>query len=516
MSRSLRRALGALLAAALVASACSDDTEGAGGGLAELAVATTTTSTTVDEPDDPPDDAPPGGGSLDWSERGGGWQEAVIEVPLDHDDPAGPTIEIALVRRPAGEPGERIGPLLLNPGGPGASGIELALLTPVLFPAEILDRFDIIGFDPRGVEASTPVTCGDGRFLDLYTAVDPVPDSPEERAGAEELIEAFATNCVEESGELLPHLSTVDTAKDMDLIRAALGDAQISYLGFSYGTFLGATYLELFPDRARAAVLDGAYSRSLSPADMAEGQAVGFERSIDAFLDWCQPERCDLAEGGADPEADLLAILDAVDAAPLPTDDEKRALTVGLAWTGVIMAMYSPGLWPILDSALVQARDEGQGSRLLALADQYNDRSRNGEYSNSSFAFTAINCMDDRPLSPEEEAELVDRVLAAAPRIGPLFVSLPSPCEHWPAESDAPTGPFSAPEAPPVLVVATTGDPATPYEWGVRLADELETATLLTVEGEGHTAYGQGRSCVDDAVDEYLLTLELPPEGTRC
>ena len=508
--------LGALIVtAALLVASCGDDGDERGGGLGQLL----DPPTTADPDDDGPDaDGPEETGAIEWSDTGGGWEEGTLEVPLDHDDPDGDTIELALVRHRAADGADRLGPLLLNPGGPGASGIEIAMLAELLFPAEVLDRFDIVGFDPRGVEASAPVTCGDDAFLDEYTAFDPVPDSPEETEAALTLIEAFADNCAVESGELLPHVTTVATARDMDLVREALGEEQITYVGFSYGTYLGATYLELFPERVRAAVLDGAYSRSLSPVEMAEGQAVGFERSIDAFLEWCQPTNCDLAAGG-DPGGDLLAILDSIDARPMRTNDEDgRQLTVGLAWTGVIMAMYSPGLWPTLDGALVDVRDHGDGSGLLALADQYNDRGPDGTYSNSTFAFVAISCIDDGPLDPAEEAEAAARLPEVAPRVGPLFVSLPGPCEFWPVDppSDAPTGPFSSPDAPPVVVVATTGDPATPYAWGVQLADELETAVLISAEGDSHTSYAAGNSCVDDAVDAYLLELVVPDDGLSC
>lgn len=502
------RSVAVLLVLVLVAAACGgDDAERADLGDLVTVPSPTTATDGSGGPDEPI-------GTIEWEDGGRGWQTGVLEVPLDHDDPDGDTIELALVRRPADDPDARIGPLLMNPGGPGASGNELALVSTYIFPTEVLERFDIIGFDPRGVAESTPLVCGDGEFLDEYLAFDPVPDDEEEREEAEALIEEFADNCEDAAGDMLEHINTVAVARDMDLIREALGEEQISYVGFSYGTYLGGTYLEMFPERMRAAVLDGAYSRSLTAEDMAVGQATGFESSIDAFLEWCEPSRCDLAEQG-DPGERLLEILDEIDARPLVTDS-GRELTIGLAWTGVIMAMYSPALWPTLDAALVQAAGK-RGDQLLSLADQYNDRSADGTYANQTFAFVAYNCMDDPPLDESEEDAVAEAVLEAAPRIGPLFVELPSPCAYWPVENaDAPTGPFSAPDAPPLLVIATTGDPATPYEWGVQLADELETSILITVEGDGHTAYGAGNSCVDDLVDAYLLELEVPSGPTTC
>lgn len=519
MRRPTTRSVAALLVLALLAAACGGDDAGDGGGLAALLDDMPTSSTNEPDPDSSGGDGDGDAeGTIEWSDPSDdGWEQGTVEVPLDHDDPDGETIEIAVVRHRATDEDARIGPLLLNPGGPGASGIDLALQTRFIFPTEFFERFDIIGFDPRGVGRSTAVTCGDAEFLDEYTAVDPVPDSPEEEAAADALVREFADNCGEESGDLLPHLSTVSAARDMDRIREGLGVEQITYIGFSYGTNLGATYIELHPDRVRAAVLDGAYSRSLSPVEMAVGQATGFEQSIDAFLEWCATTSCELGATG-DAGTTLMRVLDAVDREPLPTNDgDGRELTVGLAWTGVIMAMYSPGLWPVLDAALVAARG-GDGSQLLFLADQYNSRDLDGEYDNSTFAFTSISCADAGPLGPGEEEQLAEELLAAAPRIGPVFLGLPSPCEYWPVNvgGDAPTGPFSAPDAPPVLVVATTGDPATPYEWGLGLADELETAVLVSVEGDSHTAYGSGNSCVDDVVDAYLLELDVPDGQVDC
>jgi len=511
----MRRALAILLALCVVVAACTEEStsERSGGGLTDLFRDDGPDGDATDPADDGESAAAPSSPSIDWVDAGGGWQEGYLAVPLDHDDPDGPTIDIAVVRHPAEDPDERIGPLFINPGGPGAAAIVYAYYGELMFDDEILERFDIVAFDPRGVGASTNVTCGDDEFLDEYNAIDPVPDSPDETADAEALIEEFAANCDVESGDILPFLDTVSTAKDMDLVRQALGDDQLTYLGFSYGTYLGATYLELFSDHTRAAVLDGAYSRSLTPVEMSQGQAEGFEHTLDAFLDWCRQDGCDYS-GSEDPEAALFGLLDSIDARPIAVGD--RELTVGLAWTGLIQALYAEAMWPTLDQALAAARSSKDGSRLLQLADQYNSRAADGSYDNKGAAFVSISCMDSEPIEPATEDDLAAQIIAAAPRVGPVFASLPSPCDSWPVTPDPPTGPWRAPNAPPVLVVATTGDPATPYAWGVRAADELETARLLTVDGDSHTAYWGGNSCVDDTVDAYLLDLRLPGEGARC
>lgn len=513
--------IGVLVALALAAASCGDDGSAdpeplsrADGSSFWDAVATNGTD---DGPDDGPEgpDGPDGGGAVEW-EPWGSLDRVVLDVPLDHDDPDEGTIELAVVRRPAADADARIGAILVNPGGPGASGIELAAFFGFLFPSELRDRFDLVTWDPRGVGESTQVRCGDGEFMDRYVAANPVPGSPEEEAEVETLMREFAERCEEDSGELLPHLHTEASARDMDLIREALGDEQISYVGFSYGTFLGATYAELFPERVRAFVLDGAYSRSVGLGDKSGGQAVGFEEALLTWFEWCESRRCSFANGG-DPATTFDDLMTRIAEEPLATDDrDGREVTIGLAWTGVLASMYTPELWSQLDRALTDARDADDGSGLLTLADFYNERQADGEYATLHYAFAAYNCLDSPIPTSAEEAEIVERVLEDAPRVGPVFVSAPSPCDFWPVPSRGSTDPFSIPDAPPILVIGTTGDPATPYEWSVQLVDELESAALLTVEGEGHTAFGQGNRCVDNAVETFLLDLEMPESDLSC
>jgi pimeloyl-ACP methyl ester carboxylesterase len=507
--------LAALVALAVVAGACSDgDDDLAVPATAPAPSASATDggdagdgvpSTTAIDPGPPP--------TIEWSGSSGA-EEGRLEVPLDHDDPDAGTIELALLRIPAGDPANRIGSLLVNPGGPGASGIELAAAAPFFFGDEVLDRFDVIGWDPRGVGDSTAVSCGDGEFLDRFAAADPVPDSPAEEAEVDALAEQFVANCVAESGELLAHVSTVDAAHDMELIRRALGEERISYLGFSYGTLLGATYADLHPDRVRAFVLDGAYSRSLSSSELTEQQAIGFEGTLDAFLDRCRAEGCAFAPD-ADPGAVLDQVLAAIDARPLPTSDPERDLTIGLAITGLVFTLYSDDSWPMLDAGLAQARFDKRGDELLRFADLYNERRPNGEWGSSTAAFVAIGCADSAPIPPEELEAIGARLEDAAPRFGDFFTSGDS-CADWPVEPVDDTSPFRAAGAPPILVIATTGDPATPYEWGVGLAEELESGVLLTNVGDTHTAYAEGKPCVDEVVDAYLVDLEVPAARTRC
>ena len=519
MSSPLRRrsrSVAVLLAVLLVAVGCGDDESGRSGGSGFFGLGSTTT-TASDDPATPDPDGPDGdpSGEVVW-ERSGSLDFATIEVPLDYEDDDAGSIELAIARRPARDADRRIGAVLMNPGGPGSSGIELVGLIGFLMPGDVLDRFDLVSWDPRGVGRSTQVRCGDGEFMDRFTALDPVPPTPEAEAEVEALVREFAELCEEDSGWLLPHLHTVASARDMDQVRVALGDDQISYVGFSYGTFLGATYAELFPERVRAMVLDGAYSRSLPAAQLSEGQAGGFERSVDAWFAWCQRTGCGFDTGG-DIGASFDELMESIRSQPLATGDRSgRDLTVGLAWTGVVVAMYTPELWTQLDRALTSARDDRDGSALLTLADLYNERSSDGTFSTLQYAFMAYSCMDNPRPSESEERDAAERALAAAPRVGPIFVSTPSPCEFWPVDPVGTVEPFSIPDAPTILVIATTGDPATPYEWGVQLADELETAVLLSVESDGHTAFAGGNRCVDRIVADYLLTVEVPSGELRC
>lgn len=515
-SRTSRTLTGAFLVALLVASAC---TSGGGTEAARSKDTKLPGSASTTESDVAPTTEPRGDqsgrpvGDLDWHITGT-MDRGTLIVPLDHDDPSAGTIEIALARRRASNADERIGILLVNPGGPGASGVDFAAMFSFLFSSALRDRFDLIGFDPRGIGSSTQVTCADGEFMDEFLAADPIPETPAAQAETAALVEEFAAGCEAQSGWLLPHIHTEASARDMDAIRVALGEEQITYVGFSYGTYLGATYGELFPDRLRAAVLDGAYSRSLSMV-LGEGQAIGFERTVDTFLDWCRTEQCPLAANG-DPSDALDQVLVNVRAAPLSTNDaDGRDLTIGLAWTSLLAGMYTPQLWAALGRGLAEALNDGDGSTLIVIADLYNERSRGGEFGSIHAAFAAYNCLDHPRESDAESQASIDRIIAAAPRVGPYFAAGPSVCDFWPVPPRGTAEPFSIPNGPPVLVIATTGDPATPYEWGVQLASELETAILLSVEGDSHTSFGEGIPCVDAIVEAYLIGLAVP-EAERC
>ena len=442
---------------------------------------------------------------------------ASLSVPLDRAKPTGRHIELALARRPAD--GTRLGVLLANPGGPGGSGVGLVQAADQVFGPKIRERFDIVSWDPRGVGASTPIDCSDR--LDSFYAAD--RSNADEATARKNAIVAkqFADSCRRNGRGLLPYLSTRASAADMDAIRAAMRVPTISYLGFSYGTYLGALYADRYPNRLRAMVLDGAIDPALSNGASTIRQAVGFDRSLDAFLRWCTDNsKCAFARHGNPVSAfhDLTTSLEH-ETLPGKVGGEQRTLGPGEANIGIATALYAGrgrDGWERLGIALAHA-SRGNGSGLLELSDIYTGRRPGGRYNNETDAFYAIGCLD-APAPPTLAA--VRKIAVTAERVAPVFGAsnawLGLPCTFWPAKPDGTIGPIRAAAAPPILVIGTTDDPATPYKSAQALAKELKRGRLLTYVGEGHTAYGRGDSCIDDNVETYLISRRLPPPGTRC
>ena len=445
------------------------------------------------------------------------FQCTVLRVPLDYDRPEGEVIDIAVLRAPA-TGGDRLGSLVVNPGGPGASGLNYVRGARAVVSGAVRDRYDVVGFDPRGVGESTPVDCLSDDELDDFVATDASPDDEAEIAEIRAQSEALGAGCLERSADLLPHISTVDVARDLDVLRAVLGDEQLTYLGKSYGTFIGATYAELFPERVGRMVLDGAMDPALPREDVALGQADGFERALRAYLDQCLADDCPLGRTLGEAQVTLDNLLAVIDAQPLPTGDEDRPLTQSLAILGIAYPLYlrADVGYPALTEALTAAL-AGDGSTLLTLADLYLHRDEEGYQNNLNEAFYAVNCLD-RPdtVTVAEIQEAEERFAEVSPLFGPYLAWSGLPCVTWPVESTAAPGPLTAEGAAPILVVGTTGDPATPYEWAVSLADQLTSGVLLTYEGFVHTAYRKGADCVDDAVNLYFIDGEPPQDGLVC
>jgi pimeloyl-ACP methyl ester carboxylesterase len=435
-------------------------------------------------------------------------------VPLAEGDPARGTVPLALTRLEAADPDNRIGSIVVNPGGPGASAVDYLQASWQAVLPVVRQRFDLVAFDPRGVGRSSPVRCAGTAELDRFFALDPTPDDAAELDALVRGNAAVSAGCVRGAGRLLGHLSTADAAADLDRVRAAVGDEELTYLGFSYGTALGAAYLDRFPDRVRAMVLDSALPPSLTWEELLTGQARGFDRALTAFLTDCERSSCELREQarvGSAAAYDRLAAR--LDATPLP-GDATRTVGPGELFLGTLAGLYDREGWPALAAALAAA-ERGDGGPLLALADSYVGRGPEG-YANVTEAGLTVNC-SDRPWPDEPAAyvALAERLAREAPRFGEAVALAGLSCAGWPA------GPADEPRevtgegAAPVVVVGTTGDPATPYAWSVALAQSLDSGVLLTHRGEGHTVYDvDGPPCVVEALDEYVLTLEVPERRT--
>lgn len=451
---------------------------------------------------------------LDWQACGD--QECTrLTVPLDYARPGGETIEVAVLRVPAAEPGQRLGSLVVNPGGPGAPGTTYASQAGLVFGQPLLQRFDVVGFDPRGTGFSTAVDCVSDEQLDVFLAADPAPDDREEAAALAQAQRAFNAGCAEESGELANHVTTVEAAMDMDVLRSALGESTLTYFGASYGTKLGATYAELFPDRSGRLVLDGAVDLSLDLREQSLGQARGFETAIRAYVENCvASDGCPLGDSVEGGLRRLTDFLDEVDAQPLPAGD--RELAVGNAFYGIVAPLYNRDYWFLLTRALGAAFG-GDGGPLLQLADLYSSRGPDGYTDNSSEAILAINCLDDpTAVDPAEIPAQVPAFERVSPTFGEVFAWGLAGCLGVRAEATVETPEVDASGAPPIVVVGTTRDPATPYAWAEALADQLEPGVLVTRDGDGHTGYNAGNACVDEAIESYLLDGTVPDDGLRC
>lgn len=437
---------------------------------------------------------------------------ARLTVPLDYAQPTGKTITLELVKVHDSDNHGGLGSLLVNPGGPGGSGVELALGLVGQIPAVVLTNFDLIGFDPRGVGLSSPVSCISNAEKDRLDAASPDVLTPAGFQQAKVEASSVAQGCSAKYGPALADINTVNTAKDMDLIRQAVGDQQMNYLGFSYGTELGSVYAHLFPDKIRVAVLDGAVDPLTGDIASFADQLRGFEGAFDQFAADCVTHSpCSALR---DPRKTVYAIVTKADAAPLATGQSRR-LTSSLALTGVLQALYSRSDWPTLAGALIAAA-KGDGKGLLALADQYNQRLPNGTYTNIMDANTTISCNDSKP-GPSDPT--IHATAAAWVKQFPMFgrwaaISLFS-CQQWQPVRTPPPLP-TAPTPTKALVIGNLHDPATPYQGAKDLAKTMGNAELLSWDGEGHTSYLQGSSCVDNYVDAYLVEQKLPPVNLTC
>ena len=455
---------------------------------------------------------------VEWQACQGAYECGTVDVPLDYADPLGPSITLDLLRARAGNTQARLGSLVVNPGGPGGSGVDYAARADAVVSPAVRQVYDVVGFDPRGVARSEPVECmTDAEFDESLNTEDATPDTPQEVQAYLEGTAEFQAGCLARSADLLGHVGTADVARDLDIIRAALGDDVLSYLGASYGTSIGAEYAEQFPDRVGRLVLDGALDPTLSEREVLLGQAVGFEQSLAAFAADCVARGCSV--GGTEQQVlDAVSlVLERSDEAPIPTS--TRPLTQILAVYGIITPLYLPAQqgYPALEAGLTAALD-GDGSVLLGLADAYLRRGPDGSFPDNQWdVIQPVSCLD-RPSQAtvaDVQAELA-QFEEASPRLGATLAWSLLGCSGWPVDASGLTAPVRAAGAAPILVVGNTGDPVTPYAWAQSLADQLQSGVLLTYRARQHLAYREGSRCVDAAVDAYLIGGAVPSPGTVC
>ncbi len=457
--------------------------------------------------------------TLAWKACGGEFQCSVLTVPIDYAVPSSGSTQVSVIRLRSTDPSQRVGSLVLNPGGPGGSGVDYVRAARAVIDDAVRQKFTIVGFDPRGVASSDPIACIDDKQTDTFVAADGTPDTPTEIGLVETLAKQFADSCKANSPKLYGHVDTRSVARDMDVLRAALGDEKLNYFGASYGTYLGATYADLFPSRVGRMVLDGAIDPTLSNVELTRTQGQGFEIAFDRFAQDCskQPD-CPLPTGKQRAIDAMVKFFAKLDRTPLPTNDGQRPLTEALAENAVLSYLYvPPSDWDRLRAGLAAAF-AGDGSELLGMLDERIARDGSGHYvDNSTAALYAVNALDrpDRPTTAQWQV-LADQWAVTEPIFGRFFAWGSLPFSYWGVPATNTPHAISAPGSGPILVVGTTYDPATPYPWAQALAKQLSRGVLLTRVGDGHTAYGMGSACIDQGIDQYLVTGVTPPVDTVC
>ena len=465
------------------------------------------------------------GQQLDWSDcEPQGMECTTVTAPIDWGNPSAGDIELAVVRL-ATKSNARVGSLLMNPGGPGGSGVELVQqAAEFVTSADLRESFDIVGWDPRGVGLSTGVSCYDDADMDAF--LYGVPANP---AGSDawlaEQVEAekkFSAACAENTGALLGTIDVESNARDMDLLRGVLGDAKLNYLGFSYGTSFGAHYADLFAQNVGRLVLDGAVDPALSSAETFTVQMGGFENAFRAYVTDClSGENCPFTGILDDALAQASELFAGVEGRALKADD-GRQLTASALGTALSYPLYDEGSWAALSQMLTEL-DGGDATLALQFADAYNSRNDDGSYADQSMAvYTAATCLDSTFTGGLDATKTtLAAIEQAAPTIGKYvaygdWVHIDIACQNWAYPSVVTPQAITADGAAPILVVGTTNDPATPYAWAQAMASQLSSGVLVTREGEGHTAYAQGNACIDTTVDDYLINGTVPATDPLC
>jgi pimeloyl-ACP methyl ester carboxylesterase len=453
--------------------------------------------------------------TLDWKGCGNGFQCAALRVRLDPSTPER-TLDLAVIRARARDADRRIGTLVINPGGPGVPAVQFLRSVASTLPDDVRDRLDLVAFDPRGVGESDPIECADS--LDPVFDEEFEPATEAERAALVDEVTVLARQCATHNGALLAHVSTADAVRDLEQLRVALGEPKLSLLGYSYGTFLGASYAQAHPERVRAFVLDGPVDPSMSARAVTLGQARGFERALDDFLAHCSDDRSCAFHHDEQAARAYDALRARAGRTPLATRDaDGRTLNQTRFDAAVLQQLYlGRSAWPGLAESLAAA-EEGDASILLAGADAFVGRSDDGRDDHVLESFWAVTCLDGPVVAgADAAADLEQEAIELAPRMGAFIVNNSLPCSVWPVPPVPPVGRLTAAGAPPILVIGTTRDPATPLEQARSLARSLDRGRLLIAEGEQHTSFNNGNACVDAIVTRYLVDRDLPRVGTRC
>jgi len=463
---------------------------------------------------------------LDWSTCYDDFDCTDLRVPINYADLTVGTFKIAVLRYKAQDQARRIGSLIVNPGGPGGSGVDYAYNAEYVFDPDVLDRYDIVGFDPRGVNRSAPIECLTDEETDASYASDAKPDTQEELDKALADSQDFINKC-QDANEFLNHYSTAEAARDMDILRAALGDKKLNFFGKSYGTYLGTLYAQFFPEKVGRMVLDGALDPNISVVEQSVSQAKGFDEALDAFLaDCAKQDDCPLPKNEEEATAAIIALFAKSAADPLPrktkVEDDDRFATESLIVLGTASALYDDvDGWPKLRTAFLESQ-RGFGDTFLELADQYSGRSADGTYSSNELDSGAIiDCLDWPETRTIEDTKADAKLFSdAAPVFGPYLAYTNINCKYLtPPTKDKltrTTNKITSIKTAPIIVIGTIRDPATPYEWAIGLNKIFTTSTLISLDADGHTGQGRGSACVDDAVDKYLLQGKSPKKNLTC
>jgi len=454
---------------------------------------------------------------IKWRDCYQSYECADLQVPIDYEELAAGSFSLSLLRFQALDQARRIGSLVVNPGGPGSSGVQYAYNAEYIVSPGILERFDIVGFDPRGVGESAPIKCLTDSETDASFAADPKPDNDAELAELISNTRDFFTKCADRSKSIM-HYGTLNSARDMDILRSALGDKKLNFLGKSYGTYLGTLYAKLFPTKVGRFVLDGAVDPNSSNREAVLGQAIGFDLALNAFISDClRSTECSLSGDLNNARAEVVKLLKETSQKPLQSDSGRK-VTEGLVVVGIASALYdSASGWPVLRDAFKEAK-LGHGNTFLKLADQYAGRQEDGKYlSNENDALQVIDCLDHPGVSSltKIKARAIE-FTNKAPIFGPYLAYSEIICRYFPNLNEVTQIKIEKLQTAPILIIGTTRDPATPYKWAQSLSKIFQNSTLITFDGDGHTGHGRGSTCVDSTVDRYLLTGITPKSELFC